>query len=125
MKVLSISIVAALSVFFFSCKKGKTAPPDVKDKFVGNWAGAWQYTSIGLPYRYSLHITSNNTLTIIDSAFSNQSFPGTYQYTEDSLLITYNNGTKWNMKFNSNYTSCAGAMIGAIGELGTVSMTKK
>lgn len=125
MKLVSISLVVVLSVFFFSCKKSKTAAPDVKDKFVGNWAGAWQFTSIGVPYRYSLHITSSNTLTIIDSAFSNQPFPGTYRYTPDSLLITYNNGTRWNMKFNNNYTSCAGAMIGAQGDPGTVSMTKK
>lgn len=125
MKVISVSMVIILSVFFFSCKKSNTAAPDVKDRFVGNWAGAWQYTLIGLPYRYSLHLTTSNTLTIIDSAFGNQPFSGTYRYTADSLLITIQNGTKWNMKFSNNYISCAGEMIGALGAPGTVSMTKK
>ena len=125
MKLVSISLVVVLSVFFFSCKKSKTAAPDVKDRFVGSWAGTWQYASIGQPYPYSLQLTSSNTLTLIDSAFGNQPFSGTYRYTADSLLITLENGTKWNMKFINNYTNCAGAMIGSRGALGTVNMTKK
>jgi len=125
MRTVVISLLAVLSVFFFSCKKTKTEAPDIKDKFVGTWAGTWQYTSIGLPYPYSIQLTPSSTLTLIDSAFGNQPFSGTYRYTADSLLITLENGTKWNMKFNNNYTSCAGAMIGSRGALGTVSMTKK
>lgn len=118
-------MLLVLLVVFNSCKKSKTAAPDVKDKFIGNWAGAWQFIAIGVPYHYSLQITSNNTLTIIDSAFGNQPFPGTYRYTADSLIINYNNGTRWDMKFTGNYTGCSGNVLGFSGAAGTVSMTKK
>jgi hypothetical protein len=61
----------------------------------------------------------------IDSAFGNQAYPGTYNYTTDSLTISYSNGTKWSMKFSNNYAGCSGAMQGYAGAVGTVSMTKK
>ncbi len=125
MKTVCIALLAFLSVTFFACKKNKTAAPDVKNRFVGNWAGAQQYTGISTPYKFSLAINSDNTLVNIDSAFANQSYPGTYTYTADSLFINYANGTKWRMRFLADYTSCTGSMAGYSGATATVSMTKK
>lgn len=115
---------ALLCLIIFSCKKGdKTL--SVHDKFVGDWAGALQVNGAGALYKFSMLIKSDNTLINIDSAFSNQNFPGTYTFTTDSLLINYNNGTKWKLRFSNNYTNCSGTFLGYSGSVGTVSMTKK
>ncbi len=120
------AVIAALLLVLaiFSCKKSDS-PADVKSNFVGNWAGALQVTGSTVPLKFSLLIKEDNTLINIDSAFSNQVFPGTYTYTADSLKITYNNGTKWNLRFSNNYTGCAGTFLGFAGATGTVNMLKK
>lgn len=114
-----------LQLALLSCKKSSNTTTDVKSNFVGNWAGAQQLTGAPAPYKFSLAINADNTVVNIDSAFGNQSYPGSYTYTADSLKITYNNGTKWNLKFTNNYAGCSGNILGYAGATGTVSMTKK
>lgn len=125
MKKIITVILVMTSLLFAACKKSSNTNTDVKSNFVGNWSGAQQITGISIPYKFSLAINADNTVLNIDSAFSNQAFPGSYTYTTDSLKITYNNGTKWSLKFTNNYAGCSGTVLGAAGATGTVSMTKK
>lgn len=118
-------VVAILILLFAACKKSSTATTDNKSLFVGSWTGAQQVTGAPFPYKFSLQINNDNTLVNIDSAFSNQAFPGTYTYTTDSLKISYANGTKWLLKFSNNYASASGNLLGFAGAVGTISMTKK
>jgi hypothetical protein len=120
-RLLYCCAVAAI-ISFSSCKKSSTTTPDTRF-FVGNWAGALQYTGSSTQYKFSLAVNSDNTVINIDSAFSNQVFPGTYTFTADSLKIIYANGTKWNLKFITN-TSCYGGVLGYSGAVGTANMTK-
>ena len=123
MKRTIIIIAAALTVAIAACKKSNPVT-EVKNNFVGTWAGDLQYTGASTRYKYSLDVNSDNTVINIDSAFNNQVFPGTYTFTTDSLKIIYANGTKWNLKLTSN-TTCAGGVLGYSGAVGTTSMTKK
>lgn len=123
MKKTLIIIVTILSVATVACKKSNDTTPETRF-FVGNWAGALQYTGSPTQYKFSLAVNSDNTVVNIDSAFGNQVFPGTYTFTADSLKINYTNGTKWNLKFITN-TACSGAVLGYSGSVGTVNMTKK
>jgi hypothetical protein len=125
MKRVIILAVSVLSVFIISCKKDKATTTDVKTKFVGNWVGNVMENGSTALYKFSLQINADNSVVNIDSAFSNQVFPGTYTYTSDSLKISYNNGTKWNLGFSNNYTVSAGSFVGYNGAVGTVSMSKK
>lgn len=117
--------IMALTILL-SCNKddGNPTPIDVKTYFVGNWSGQQQINGIAFPYAFDLIIYNDNTLKNIDLAFGSQEFPGIYTYTNDSLKINYNNGTRWKLKFSNNYNSCSGIVLGAQGATGTVNMTK-
>lgn len=124
MKRTFLITATLVSVVLFACKKeDKTL--SVQDRVVGDWAGALQVNGAGALYKFSMQIKSDKTLNNIDSAFSNQNFPGAYTITNDSLLINYTNGTIWRMRFSNNYTNCSGTFLGYSGAVGTVSMTKK
>ncbi|MDN3678142.1 hypothetical protein QWY90_12580 [Flavobacterium paronense] len=124
MKTLSKTIVFIALFSLFSCSKDDDNSTDVKNLFIGNWSGQQQIVGASNPYAFDLIIYSDNTLKNIDLAFSSQEFPGSYTYTNDSLKINYNNGTKWKLKFSNNYTSCSGSVLGAQGATGTVTMSK-
>jgi len=113
-------------VIFISCNKDddNPAPIDVKSRIVGNWSGNIQYDGFTALYPFDLIIYTDNTLKNIDIAFGSQEFPGTYTYTNDSLKINYNNGTKWKLKFSNNYNNCSGTFLGYNGDPGTVTMSK-
>ena len=125
MRKLLFLVVAMEALISLSCKKSNGVTSDVKTKFIGNWAGVLQYTGASTQYKYSLAINADNSVVNIDSAFGNQRFPGTYVYTADSLKITYNNGTKWSLKFADNYSGCSGGVLGYTGAVGSTTMTKK
>ena len=92
-------------VIFISCNKDEDDPAqvDVKSRIVGNWSGNIKYDGFTTLYPFDLIAYTDNTLKNIDIAFGSQEFPGTYTYTNDSLKINYNNGTKWKLKFSNNY----------------------
>jgi|GEM_PF-2011040 len=119
---------AFIALFFlvtlFSCSKDKDTPTDVKTFFIGDWSGNVLYDGSTDLYPFDLIIYSDATLKNIDIAFSSQEFPGSYTYTNDSLKINYNNGTKWKLKFSNNYTSCSGSVLGYQGATGTINMSK-
>ena len=126
MKSLFYCFVFTAGFFAFcSCKKSSNATTDIKSNFVGNWAGAQQFSGVSGSYKFSLSVNQDNSVVNIDSAFSNQAYPGTYTYTADSLKISYTNGTKWNLKFSNNYSGCSGTVLGYAGANAIVSMTKK
>lgn len=125
MKKIVLILSSAFVLAFISCKKDSNEPTDVKNLFAGDWYGAQQINGIAGEYKFSLNIGADNTVINIDSAFSNQVFPGTYTYTADSLKINYTNGTIWRLKFRNNYTGCTGTVAGFQGAVGTVNMTKK
>lgn len=124
-KYIYCIVIAFIS--FNACKKSSTATtPDAKSSFVGNWAGGQIINGApNNPYKFSLAINADNIVLNIDSSFNNAPFPGTYTYTNDSIKVVYNNGTKWNLKFLNNYTTGTGAVLGVNGATGTVTMTKK
>jgi hypothetical protein len=126
MKTLQKTLAFITLFLLFSCSKDDDAPTpiDVKTRIVGNWSGQQQIVGASIPYAFDLFIYSDNTLKNIDLAFSSQEFPGIYTYTNDSLKINYNNGTKWKLKFLNNNTSCSGSVLGAQGAIGTVTMSK-
>ncbi len=125
MKKILIITIAVLAITIASCKKSSSTNTDVKNSFVGNWAGIQVFTGASTSYKFSLAINADNTVVNIDSAFGNQAYPGTYTYTADSLKINYNNGTKWSLKFLNNYSGCSGSVLGYSGATATVSMAKK
>ncbi|WP_445453707.1 hypothetical protein [Flavobacterium sp. 25HG05S-40] len=120
-------IMAFIALFFLiSCNKDddNSSQIDVKSRIVGNWSGNLQFDGLSDLYPFDLIAYTNNTVKNIDIAFGSQEFPGTYTYTNDSLKINYNNGTKWKLKFSNNYNSCSGSFLGFEGATGTVSMSK-
>jgi hypothetical protein len=126
MKTLPKTLAFIALFILISCNKDDDtpAPIDVKTYFAGNWSGNVQYDGFTDLYPFDLIIYTDNSLKNIDIAFGSQEFPGTYTYTNDSLKINYNNGTKWKLKFSNNYTSCSGSVLGYQGATGTVSISK-
>ena len=124
MKTLQKTLVFIVLLFLFSCSKDDDNSTDVKTLFKGNWSGNAEYEGSTNLYPFDLIIYTDNTLKNIDIAFGSQEFPGTYTYTNDSLKINYNNGTKWKLKFSNNYTNCSGSVLGYLGATGTVTMSK-
>lgn len=120
-------IMTLITLFIFtSCSKDEETPVplDVKIFFVGDWSGNVKFNGFTDLYPFDLIIYPDNTLKNIDIAFGSQEFPGTYTYTNDSLKINYNNGTKWKLKFSNNFSSCSGTFLGFQGATGTVTMSK-
>jgi hypothetical protein len=126
MKTLQKTLAFIALFILISCNKddGAPTPIDVKTFFVGNWSGQQQIVDASSPYAFDLFIYSDNTLKNIDLAFSSEESPETYTYTNDSLKINYNNGTKWKLKFSNNYSNCSGSVLGYAGATGTVTMSK-
>lgn len=126
MKSLTKIMAIIALLIFISCSKDDDVPVplDVKIFFVGDWSGDIQYDGSTDLYPFDLIVYTDNTLKNIDIAFGNQEFPGTYTYTNDSLKINYNNGTKWKLKFSNNFSSCSGTFLGYNGDPGTVTMSK-
>ena len=124
MKKKLFILISVISIAYISCKKDNDTT-DAKSKFTGDWAGGLIYDGTTDEYRFGLKILSDNSVVNIDSAFGNQVFPGSFTYTDDSINITYDNGTKWRMKFANNYSSCQGRVLGFSGSTGNVVMTKK
>jgi len=120
-------IMAFIALFIIiSCNKDddNSSQTDVKSRIVGNWSGNLQFDGFSDLYPFDLIAYTDNTLKNIDIAFGSQEFPGTYTYTNDSLKINYNNGTKWKLKFSNNYNNCSGTFLGYNGDPGTVTMSK-
>lgn len=126
MKTVTQAMACIALLFLTSCSKDDDAAPidDVKARFVGTWSGQQQIVGATGPYAFDLFLYENNTVKNIDLAFGSQEFPGSYTYTNDSLKINYNNGTRWKLKFSNNYNGCSGIVLGAQGATGTVSMSK-
>lgn len=126
MKSLPKIMALIALLIFISCSKDddNSEPTDVKSRIVGNWSGNLQYDGFTNLYPFDLIIYTNNTFKNIDIAFNNEEFLGTYTFTNDSLKINYNNGTKWKLKFSNNYKNCSGTFLGYNGDPGTVTMAK-
>lgn len=124
MKTLQKTIYLFTILFLASCSKDSSTSTDAKTLFKGNWSGEQQIDGVANPYAFDLIIYQDDTVKNTDLAFNSEIFPGSYTYTNDSIKINYNNGTKWKLKFSNNYASATGIVLGAQGATGTVTMSK-
>lgn len=128
MKLLS-SLCLFTLLFAMGCSKSSSSAADAKTKFVGNWFGNYKVTVSGLvkTYPVSQTFSTDNSTVQIDSLSGNPpvSFPGTYTYTNDSIFITFNNGTKYRLGFSNNYSNCSGTGFYIAGSTGPVTLTKR
>jgi len=123
------SFCLLLPVAILSCSKSNSSTGDAKTKFVGNWYGNYKVTVSGSlkTYPVSQSFSSDNSTVQIDSLSGNppNSFPGIYTYTNDSIFITFNNGTKYRLGFSNEYNNCSGTGFYIAGSTGPVTLTKR
>jgi hypothetical protein len=128
MKLLWSTCLITL-LFAMGCSKSNSSTVDAKTKIVGNWFGNYKVTVSGSlkTYPVSQTFSNDNSTVQIDSLSGNPpvSFPGTYTYTNDSIFITFNNGTKYRLGFSSDYTNCSGTGFYIAGSTGPVTLTKR